>query len=103
MSSKLALLGASELDGIRTTGDGYLVLTGLRGRIFSIDLAGVAAGLGDEDIHLLYDRTISGSGYSFDDLTPLTAVPEPSSILILALASGMLLLTMRRRPGGYIH
>jgi hypothetical protein len=103
MSSKLALLGVSELDGIRTTGDGYLVLTGLKGRIFSIDLAGVAAGLGDEDIRLLYDRTISGSGYSFDDLTPLTAVPEPSSISMFALASSMLLLTMRRRPRGYIH
>jgi hypothetical protein len=70
--SKLARLATGMLDGIRANRDGYLVVVGLDGVILSIDLAGVAAGLGEEDIRVLYDDELTPNGYRFDDLTPLT-------------------------------
>ncbi len=88
-------------DGIRTTDNGFLVLTGLDGVIMSVDLPGIAFdGLDDGDLKILYDDTIVGAGYTFDDITPLTLVPEPGSLVLLALGCLVLLKTPWRRAGG---
>jgi hypothetical protein len=80
-------------DGIRATGDGWLVITGLTGIILSIDLAGVALdGANDGDLNILREAP---AGVDFDDLTPL-AVPIPVPLLpawglaLLVLASSTL-------------
>ncbi|MCP4002800.1 MAG: hypothetical protein GY725_01265 [bacterium] len=65
-------LAASPIDGIRATGDGWLVLTGLNGTIFSIDIAGVLAGFDDGDVLVIEDN----AAVSFDDMTPLS-LPVP--------------------------
>jgi len=87
----LLRLGTAHADGIRSTGDGYLVVTGLDGVIFSIDLAGVAAGVGDEDITILYEDRIGGRELSFDDLTPMSPppteslIPEPTTMVLAVI------------------
>ncbi len=88
-------LSASPIDGIRATGTGYLVLTGLNGTIFSIDLAGVAAGLDDSDVIILEDNP----AVSFDDLTPLTLpiplLPAGAGALLGALLLGTVVRSAR--------
>ena len=79
--SSLARLGTGMTDGIRATGTGFLVLTGLDGVILSIDLAGVAGGLDTGDVKILYED----SRFHFDDLTP-SVVPLPTSPALFALA-----------------
>ncbi len=68
--------------------------------ILSIHLPGIAAGVGNEDINILYDRATDrlDRNYRFDDLTPMTVVPEPATMLLTALAlCGLGRYTRRRR------
>jgi hypothetical protein len=64
----LAALGA-EIDGIRSVGNGWLVMSGKGGVIVSLDVAGVLAdGADDGDARVL----VSMPGLAhFDDLTPI--------------------------------
>jgi hypothetical protein len=84
-------LTGGAIDGIRTTQDGkFLVMTGLAGVIASYDLT-------TGTVIPLYDSGVAGTGYSFDDLTPLVLIPEPSSFALAALAVGSVLFFARRR------
>lgn len=57
-----------EIDGVRSVGNGWLVVTGKAGVIASIDVAGVLAdGADDGDVRVL----ALVPGLSFDDLTPI--------------------------------
>ena len=87
----------AKLDGIRATGDGYLVLTGIDGVIASIDILGALAGLDTGDVKILFDGKgfSARPGISFDDLTPL--VPLPGSLPLLAIGLGALAFAVRRR------
>jgi len=100
----LARLGTAKLDGIRATSTGFLIVTGLDGVLASINLSGIAAdGLDDADIKILYDSVPLGTGFHFDDLTPLADVPEPATTgftaLCLALMGGAWT-RWRRKPNG---
>ncbi|MEZ5354152.1 MAG: hypothetical protein R2762_16060 [Bryobacteraceae bacterium] len=92
----LARLGTSMIDGIRSSGNGYLVVTGLAGVIASIDIAGALAGVDDSDVIVLYDAALGGPSISFDDLSPLTPTPEPSTFYLGGLALAGLALIRRR-------
>ncbi len=92
----LLRLASAQLDGIRSTGDGYLVLTGIDGVILSIDIAGAFAGVGDEDVTILYDRLVEESDFRFDDLTPMNVIPEPTTIVLIGLGLAALARTKRR-------
>ena len=89
----------AKLDGIRSTGDGYLVLTGLDGVILSIDILGALAGLDVGDVKILFDGKgfSAAPGLSFDDLTPLFVVPLPGSLPLLAMGLTALAFAARRR------
>ncbi len=57
-----------EIDGVRSVGNGWLIVTGKAGVIASIDVAGVLAdGADDGDVRVL----AFVPGTSFDDLTPV--------------------------------
>ena len=91
----LGLLGRS-VDGIRATGTGRLLFTGRGGVIGSIDIAGVLAdGAQDADVLRMYDSVVAGSGYVFDDLTPL---PEPSVGISFCIGALMLWAKRRSKP-----
>ena len=85
-----------EVDGIRSTGSGRLIFAGRGGVIGSISIGGVLGdGAGNADLVRIYDSAIAGTGYVFDDLTPL--IPEPSTAASLSL--GLLLIWRQlRRP-----
>lgn len=84
------------IDGIRSDGLGHLVVVGLTGVIASIDIDGVMTdGADDADVIPLYVSSIAGTGFSFDDFTPLS-IPEPATAVLLA--TGLLVALFRRRP-----
>ncbi len=57
-----------DIDGVRSVGNGWLIVTGKAGVIASIDVAGVLAdGADDGDVRVL----ALVPGLSFDDLTPV--------------------------------
>lgn len=70
IAASTGALGAldGEIDGLRSVGNGWLVVTGKTGILASIDVAGVLAdGADDGDVRVL----ASLAGASFDDLTPI--------------------------------
>ena len=99
--SSLKRMETARFDGIRVNGDGYLILTGQDGVIASVDIDGAMAGVGPEDVLILYDDLVEGNGYEFDDLTPSflvpEGVPEPSSIMLLSLIMAFFAHKRRRR------
>lgn len=90
-SGPLLRFDTALFDGIRSTGDGFLVLSGIDGVIASVDILGALAGAGDEDINILFDRLLPEfPDFRFDDLTPLTPaniIPEPSTGLLALLGA----------------
>ncbi len=92
----LLRMATAQFDGIRSTGNGYLVLTGIDGVILSIDIAGAFAGVGDEDVAILYDRLVEATDLRFDDLTPMNVIPEPTTIVLIGLGLAALARTKRR-------
>ena len=96
--SGVARFSTAKLDGIRATGDGYLVLTGLDGVIASIDIVGAFAGVDAGDVKILYD----GPGFSgtpsihFDDLTPLVPLPTPGSLCLVGIGLASICFSRRR-------
>ncbi|MCH5376346.1 MAG: hypothetical protein JJ992_20440 [Planctomycetes bacterium] len=69
----------------------------MSGTIVSVDVGGAMSGVGDEDVYILYNDTMAGNGYSFDDLTPLNhPVPEPASLLTWA---GLAVIVIGSRAG----
>lgn len=95
VTPKLMRLSSMMADGIRATGAGHLVLSGIAGVLLSVDIAGVLAdGPTEDDITIHYDEAVSGLGYSFDDISPITTVEVPalSGASRLALAALVALL-----------
>ena len=97
------------VDGIRSTAEGHLVFAALDGTIGSIDLTGFVAGGGlgvgsilDADVFPLFDDRLDdtplGLEFHFDDLTPLAAIPEPSTFVLTVLGLGGLgFIALRRK------
>jgi hypothetical protein len=92
--SSLSRMGTSMLDGIRTTGDGYLILSGLEGVLLTLDLAGIGSGLDSGDVRILFDDAGAGRVH-FDDLSPVIESPEPGPAALVA--AGFAALLCRRR------
>ncbi len=94
----LTRLGTAQLDGIRSTNTGYLVMTGLAGVIASVSLAGIELdGLDAGDVRILYDSDLLGTGNRFDDLTDLTPIPEPSTLGLVAFGLAWLAISGQKR------
>jgi hypothetical protein len=67
----------------------------------SIHIGGVLAnGPTEDDVVIHYDEAVSGLGYSFDDMTPITPLPIPSlpgaTGPALVLVMGLLALALAR-------
>jgi len=89
------LSAGAEIDGIRADGDGHLVFTGRGGIIGAIDIENVMT-LGAADLTSVY-TLFDSPAFTFDDLTPLIAVPEPTAVPLLLVATGLGLFAVRRR------
>jgi hypothetical protein len=76
----LGRFATAMIDGIRATGDGHLVVTGLAGVIASIDVdigVGGTPVLGAGGVRLLYDTVPGGPLLNFDDFTAFVPIPLP--------------------------
>ena len=98
VAGSAALLPGGLHDGIRTDNDGHLIYTSLDGVIGAIDIPAILDGSVDPgDFRVLYDSAVAGTGFSFDDLTPISVLPEPTTTVLLGLSGLGLLATRRRR------